>query len=359
MKIKNIIGILIILIFISIVTIGQASALLMLPDPYTTAMQYGDAFSYSLPVLNYIATGDTTQNTGDPYYVDSSPGQIKNYIVVATGAGGQDINTNFPNMDNAYPTPSGVHGSPIFSTRNTPDPGQVTPFSGDSEYTWDTSLSALIDYLTVDNTRADLVFFFNNNQENSGGAENQNLFVWAQAVLVDVDGVLLTKYYDFTSHFQNHFGTPPPFGNPYAYSSPGAANSNYPYPNGGNWPSFNDFVLSGGQVCIDKTTYYPVPCGSPNATDPMNHNLGANQAAYAVFAPELNDNLETFLGFGYDVMQLDIRMSWLNNGYEQIFIMPAEVDWEPPYIIPEPGTLMLLGMGLLGLGLFGRKRLNR
>ncbi len=48
---------------------------------------YCDANSYALAV-NYAITGDSQWN------VDSTPGQIKDLIVVATGASGQPVNTN-------------------------------------------------------------------------------------------------------------------------------------------------------------------------------------------------------------------------------------------------------------------------
>ena len=353
----------IVLMFVSLIIVGQASAILIFPDPTLTALQYGDAYSYSLPILNYLATGEVTQNPGDPYYVASSPGQIEDLIVIATGASGSPVNTNFPGMNNAYPTPSGVSGSPIFSTFNTPHPGipgvpPGAPFPGDSPNTWNTTLSALINQLTISGTRYDLVFFFNNNQDNAGSAAEQSLYAWAQASIVDAQGVLPTLYFDFTSVGPvPHDGIPG--GDVFAYNSPGPPTSNYPFSSGpydsGTWPSFDDFVLSGGQVCLDENTLAIVDCGTCTNCVLFNHNLGANQAAYALFAPELNAGLETWMNEGYDVMSLDLRITALNNGYEQLFIMPGLIQRQ----IPEPSSIVLLGSGLLGLGLYFRRKFRK
>src|SRR5512139_3115149 len=89
------------------------------PAPYVT---YGDGNSYSLPVLgilyDYLTYGTLSNSiqTTNPYYVASSPGQISSLTVVGTGSSGQPITTNYPGMDNAYPTPSGVSGAPFFTT---------------------------------------------------------------------------------------------------------------------------------------------------------------------------------------------------------------------------------------------------
>lgn len=355
-----------IVVMLTMAFVSQSSAIIY-PNPTLYAVQYGDGYSYSLPILAWLTdlgyftdfgTGyEAGQGVGpgNPYYVTSTPGQISSLIVIGTGASGVPVNQNFSGMDNAYPTPSGVSGSTIFSTQFTPDPGQVGgPFTGDAPGTWDTQLGALINYLTIGTQRSNLVFYFNNNQTNSGEAINQNLFAWAQASIVDVEGVEPTLYYDFTSVGPiPHGGIPG--GDPLSYNSPGAPNSNFPYLGGGIWPSFNDFVLSGGQVCLDNTTKAIVDCATCSDCTLFNHNLGANQAAYALIVPEINAGLEGWLAAGYDTMSIDWRMTALNNGYEQLFIMPGLVQQQ----IPEPSSIVLLGSGLLGLGLYFRRKFRK
>ncbi|HYP67248.1 MAG TPA: hypothetical protein VEP67_03235, partial [Thiobacillaceae bacterium] len=82
--------------------------------PYVT---YGDGNSYALAlnafIYDHFQGGGT--GPGNPFYVNSSPGQIQNLIVNATGSSGTGVTTNFTGMDNAYPTPSGKNGAAFFT----------------------------------------------------------------------------------------------------------------------------------------------------------------------------------------------------------------------------------------------------
>ena len=109
---------------------------------------------------------------------------------------------------------------------------------------------------------------------------------------------------------------------------------------------------------------------------PVNHNLGADTAAYAVIAPELNTLLESLFALDDQLLQsytlhIDFRMGCdplfgtrtdeicsgalsgygknINNGYEQLFIGTASINREPPTGIPEPGMLFMFSTGLLAL----------
>lgn len=351
----------------------------VLPDPSVNpffpgtvtpvAFPEGDAWSYSLPLLAYFYNLEFGGGVGpgNPYYIDSTPGQIKDDVVVATGASGTPVNTNFTGMDNAYPTPSGVSGSSIFATLNTPDPGQVAPdFSPDSADHWDSTLGAMTTFLNAGSAGTNMVFFFNNNQENSGDALNQNLWAWGQVSIFDAANGLPTLYFDFTD---SNALSPPPLTDtifqpwdaalfaglldPSEYTSPGAPTSTFPFgPEA--WPSFADFVLSGGAVYLDAAGNL-VPPGTPGAMV-FNHNLGANQAAYALWSPELDAGLAGWAAAGYDTMRLDLRFFGLNNGYEQVFIRAGG---ESQTIIPEPATLLLVGSGLIGVAGIGRRKLKK
>src|SRR5512143_1506404 len=82
-------------------TATQAAAFSL---PTTGFVQYGDAQSYALPLLAYFydqANGGGV-GPGNPFYVASSPGAIKDDIVIGTGASGSGVTTNVAGIDDAY-----------------------------------------------------------------------------------------------------------------------------------------------------------------------------------------------------------------------------------------------------------------
>ncbi|WP_168226734.1 PEP-CTERM sorting domain-containing protein [Rhodoferax sediminis] len=306
---------------------------------------YGDANSYALQVDGTIA-GST--GPGSPYYVSSTPGAIKDLIVVATGASGGPVNTNLPGMDNALSTPNGSGGSNFFSG------------------IWNSTLAAFTGFLGANNP----LFFFNNNQVNSGASTNQNVAVWAQISLTGAGQT--TKYFDFTNRdgpyaLFTEGGGGVFMGDVGAYTSTGAG------PIAGT-NGATDYVLSGGAICLNGVI--PVSCSSPHTAGPINNNLGANQAAYAIDAPELNAFLTSWsngLFSGYTDIHVDLRFGCdpatvgtnggtagvgacigrdANNGYEQLFIGTSTTVAQ----VPEPGILSLLALGLLGLAVTSRRR---
>lgn len=343
-------------------------------------IQYGDAQSYSLPVLA-LQAGCT--NPGCEFYVNSSPGQIQGLTVLGTGASGQNLNANFVGMDNAYETPSGVSGSTFWR----PDPTNYSNINNDGTFvnnngatTWDSSLLALKTYLAGEA----MIFFFNNNQVNSCGTACQSLAAWAQIKVRDNNGLVIGTF-DLT----NRSTTAGPAGayTTVAEGGGGAILGNVAnYTSGGAGPTAGtnvstDYVLSGGALCIGAGGAL-VPCdGSGGAVlaGPINHNLGANQAAYALLFPELNALLTSLFNdaskagvLGLYTMSVDVRLGCdpavvggdtsvtctggkygrnLNNGYEQIFISRAS----DVVNMPEPGTMALLGLALLGLSAARRR----
>jgi hypothetical protein len=68
------------------------------------------------------------------------------------------------------------------------------------------------------------------------------------------------------------------------------------------------------------------------------NNLGQNAAAFAIDSPLLDSLL---LNPAYDVIHVTWLMAYINGGGETAFIMPTAS------VVPEPGTILLLGIGLL------------
>ena len=125
-----------------------------------------------------------------------------------------------------------------------------------------------------------------------------------------------------------------------------------------------DYVLAKGDVCLDAGGAQ-TPCdgsGNPVEFGPENHNLGANLAAYVGFSTVLNAHTRHVrvgqAGCRFDSLSIRLDLADVNNGFEQLFILTGDqLTQIPP--VPVPGSLILLGAGLMGLGASAWRRRQR
>jgi hypothetical protein len=298
------------------------------PDPTLYAVQYGDAYSYSLPYLDALVDLGWLSYDPGTFTIHSSPGWIKDGIVIYTGSKGKPVTTNPAGMDGAMPAVSGNGAGDTTFDSSIDYLGETWPDGAwDQAGSWDASLSAFVGALsTLSNPNpTNTMFFFNNNQQNSGSAADQSLYAYGRITFTGDSPV--DKVYEFI----NKTGG----GDPTTYAWDGGE----PDP----WNSRLDpgeFVLSPGWIDFGP------PIGG------LNHNLGANLAAYAIYFPEID--FQWLLTNGYDEMHADFRLRDLNNGHEQLFVLLDDGSGQ----VPEPGTLVLLGSGLIGLAIYSRRKLK-
>lgn len=327
-------------------------------------VNYGDFVSCSAQYLNLIETGDVDGIKGVTDYVDHAPqGILADDLVIFTG--GEAAVDNQPyrdqtdgRIDDAYRgtaagsvTEYGTHMNtfgdvdpdPTFTGDNVGDGIDAT--TGLNERAWDISLSSLINVLTTpDDVRHDLMIIFDNNQV--GTDPDQNILAWALVCVQDSTGGLGDICFELVDqngllNTANNVA-PTSFSTDLAF---GEATLTPP----------ETMVLANGTICVDTTTFLPTAFNTsscPAGSVLVNNNLGTNNSEFILGLPELNANLETYLGLGYDNLSVQFRFANNNDGFEDIYILGT--GGVPT--IPEPGMLALLGAGLLGLGLTRRRR---
>jgi hypothetical protein len=199
---------------------------------------------------------------------------------------------------------------------------------------------------------SDLVFLFNLNEQSGADKQGvlpykQDLLAWARVQLIDTNS---PDREGTKTYFLVNVGSPIPLP---ADLGPVTDPVN---PSDPRWANVH------GQITVatapfdayntgDFVHYGPALSGETNVKT-LNQNLGANQAAFAAFNQDLNDRLRDSR---YDQFQLDLKLSVLSDGYEQLFIQnPGREN-----VIPEPGTLVIWGVGGLcaaGAAAMGRRR---
>jgi PEP-CTERM motif len=320
---------------------------------------YGNLNSYSLPIMAgiYDSSYGGGVGPGNPYYVASSPGAIKDQLVIYTGASGQDVTTNALGFDDAYQTPNG--SSPQFASINGAinviSPGDKGGIANNDSNTWDANLLALKGFLAG----GDPIFLFNNNDTNS----DPDLAIWGKLWLTDGSGELFNDRYLYLSNEGAVYGYGGVLNGDASLYNPGDVTPMVDPTTGET-----DFVLSGSTICLDAA--WQVQACDGTQAHKIDQNLGANQAVYAGVVPVLNEWLgglfaldDTSLG-QYTLhlnLELGCAPGWngdcsgikIDNGYEQLFLVSSGGEQ-----VPEPNTIALAALGFLA-GWFALRRQPR
>lgn len=330
-------------------------------DDPVNCLVFEDFSVYSLALLNTISGSNDFDQTSTPGFLS------QNAIVIGTGSNG--LKNGDAEIDNPYDTPNNVpHNTATnFESVSIKDPGPT--FTGDNQVNppvngstikngdvWDATTEALrSEFLPGE----DVVFYFNLNESNKGTGLNdgQDMLGWLQVTLTDLDGKLQSQTFTLSG-------------------APGFSGGDL---GGGQLPTDPtlDFILPSatdywahvhGEICVDPANPGDPfvgfgSCASQPTTPPatavtVNQNLGADQAAFALFNQQLSD-LILDPSSGYEIISVDLRMSRVDNGFEQLFILPTCVgdDLCESKEVPEPSSIAMLTAGLLGfVPLLRRKR---
>lgn len=321
---------------------GSASATeLTLPAPnlYQPTV-FGDAQVYSLELLNLIENNNKLSNKSQ-FNVSSGEGQIKDLIVIGTGAKGQSSTNTALVADDAYNTPAGA--GDFFNTRNSePTNGPA----GDQTNSWEVSIASLITYLTDPTTgqQFNLVFIADSNQE--GNDEGQTQFFWARLQALNATGGNVGGCFDVTTAAGDAAACA-------AITQLGDGNTGYPA-----FPA--SYVENAGDFCVSVATGQPYapPCAAGDF-GPVSNNLGSNSAEFAVVFPLLNtiSQLQALQALGATTLSLELRFN--NTDGPDTFWICDRCNISTITEVPAPASLVLIGSAIMGAGTLAWRRARR
>lgn len=345
---------------LALVGFGSAASAATLDLTGAGYYTYGNTNSYSLPglatIYDYYNGGGT--GPGNPYYVNSTPGAIKDLVVIYTGSSGQGIDTNAAGFENTYLVPNGSQ-SPYVNTLGAVgvDASGVSKagIANTTNNTWDASIAALVGFLDG----GDPIFLFNNNDTN----KDQHLAIWAKLWITDPNNALYGRYLYLSNE-----------GAAYGFGGFDAGDATQYNPGDLSGPMVGgygstDYVLSGGQICFGAAPGFVSETCTNQSEYKINHNLGANQAAYAGMLPLLNDYLDALIASGNDLSAYTLHLQFelgcnpafndphsctnvaIDNGYEQLFLASTKSS-----LVSEPTSIALLGLAMLGFAATRRRK---
>lgn len=351
-------------------------------DP-VNCLIFEDFTVYSLELLNAISGTKDFDQTSTPGYLG------QNAITIGSGSNGlkNDVdqdNKTIEDIDNPYGTPNNVsvkfgefaNFEMITHDLKVPsDPDPDFPAQGDNTVTatvpiygaggvdtgkdttgdiWDATTA---DIRSIFDPGEAVVFYFNLNESNKGGDDvlnnGQDMYGWLQVTLTDLNGNLLPQVFTLSGALGFSGGD----------QGGSSSQTTDPAANGfdGILPEADDlWAHVHGEICVDASNqadpfvhFGECVGGDPAGAATVNQNLGADQAAFALFNQQLSD-LILNPNSGYELVSVDLRMGHLDNGFEQLFILPTQIGITQ---VPEPSTIAMFMAGLLGLAPLAWRRL--
>jgi len=306
--------------------VNTASAVLLLPDPDTVvdgvvvASQYDDFRTYPASLMIELAN----RNPGDPnvtwtaadWFINTGTGGLD--LLVYTGAAGQknDPVSTGQSFEDPLIEPNPNKTNSFDGTWGLADPTfKHSPIAIDGPVYVDDILTYL--ELKVGEGATIPVFNFDMTEPQGGKpSEPPNyLTVSGQARIVDPDTNATVKFWAFDNEIDDIY-------------------------------NMTDWVYA--------PNWLEVPGTSGNYT--IRNNVGGGKLDYAVFAPDMDLSEWSSAANGGKRYKyaIDIHFREIEGSSEELYLTGAFA--APGTEIPEPVSAFLVGIGLLGLGIFKKRR---